>query len=322
MFSHYRDPHLFSLSTQDASSALLVMKSLKQLVNIQGVTVVAAIHQPRKYIFDLFDSLILLGVGGRMVYHGAANSSLAYFRSLHYSLPTGESLADWLIDVSSGRLEADNLVATSKAAETKTSTKSKGNMGRASLGRIRPKLTLRQASEGLVFRSLASSQANNTVESAPMGTPLADTEVVVSRGVATGKVARAFEEAQARRIWLYDEWSNYFKNLKGTERMLYEVPDKCELPSKVVKPTFYEQFDYQIRRALLVTWRNRVSKSLESLVIIGAAMMISLMDGVQKVTVDANPEIPFIVATRPRPDDGKFIFTQLFQYAYRANQLA
>lgn len=51
----------------DSSSALLVMGSLKNLTENQGVTVLSVIHQPRKAIFDSFDSLVLLGVGGNMV---------------------------------------------------------------------------------------------------------------------------------------------------------------------------------------------------------------------------------------------------------------
>ena len=89
----------------DASSALLVMKSLRNLVDKQGVTICSVIHQPRKFIFDLFDSLILLGVGGRTVYHGPVTGAQDYFESLRYYLPPGESIADWLIDISSGRLE-------------------------------------------------------------------------------------------------------------------------------------------------------------------------------------------------------------------------
>lgn len=93
----------------DSSSALLVMKSLKTLVESQGVTILSVIHQPRKFIFDLFDSLVLLGVGGNMVYHGPVNEAERYFGELPapYHLPMGESVADWLIDVSSGRLEPE-----------------------------------------------------------------------------------------------------------------------------------------------------------------------------------------------------------------------
>ena len=42
-----------------------------------------------------------------MVYHGPTSKSLAYFNSLGYDPPQGESFADWLIDISSGRLEPD-----------------------------------------------------------------------------------------------------------------------------------------------------------------------------------------------------------------------
>jgi ABC-type multidrug transport system ATPase subunit len=76
------------------------MQSLKHLVITQGVTVVCVIHQPRKFIYDLFDSLILLGVGGRMVYHGPTKQAFDYFTALDYILPQGESVSDWLIDIS------------------------------------------------------------------------------------------------------------------------------------------------------------------------------------------------------------------------------
>ena len=91
----------------DASSALLVMKSLKSLCERQGVTCCSVIHQPRKFIFDLFDSLILLGVGGRTIYHGPTHLAEPYFTGLNYVVPPGENVADWLIDISSGRIESD-----------------------------------------------------------------------------------------------------------------------------------------------------------------------------------------------------------------------
>ena len=83
------------------------MKSLKHLVEKDGVTVVSVIHQPRKFIYDLFDSVILLGLGGKTVYHGPRDVAVQYFNSLHYKLPEGESVADWLIDISSGRVEPE-----------------------------------------------------------------------------------------------------------------------------------------------------------------------------------------------------------------------
>ena len=88
----------------DASSAMVVMSSLSRLVKNQGMTICSVIHQPRKAIFELFDSLILLGVGGNMVYHGPVEKAHGYFTDLDYHLPVGEALADWLIDISTGRL--------------------------------------------------------------------------------------------------------------------------------------------------------------------------------------------------------------------------
>lgn len=42
---------------------------------------------------------------------GPTKTATEYFKSLNYSLPPGESIADWLIDISSGRLEADSKIA-------------------------------------------------------------------------------------------------------------------------------------------------------------------------------------------------------------------
>lgn len=92
----------------DSSSAMVVIQCLKHLVVNQGMTVCCVIHQPRKAIFKMFDSLILLGVGGSLVYHGPTDTSRQYFTNMNYELPEGESLADWLIDISSGELEPNS----------------------------------------------------------------------------------------------------------------------------------------------------------------------------------------------------------------------
>ena len=88
----------------DASSSSLVMSSLKSLVRDDGVTVVSVIHQPRKFIFELIDNVFLLGMGGRIVYHGKPSSAQSYFERLGYTLPPGENIADWMLDISSGQL--------------------------------------------------------------------------------------------------------------------------------------------------------------------------------------------------------------------------
>ena len=65
----------------DSSSALTVMKSLHDLVQDQGVTVCTVIHQPRKFIFNLFDSIIVRSDYALVVPNTFLNSSV-------YSLAT------------------------------------------------------------------------------------------------------------------------------------------------------------------------------------------------------------------------------------------
>ena len=60
--------------------------------------------------YDMFDSLILLGIGGRTVYHGPADNARSYFESLGFQMKEGESQADWFLDISSGDIEtSDNI---------------------------------------------------------------------------------------------------------------------------------------------------------------------------------------------------------------------
>jgi hypothetical protein len=54
------------------------------------------------------------------MYHGPTKDAEPYFGTLGYKLPKGESVADWLIDISSGRLE------TSSAVKKKRQSKQKG----------------------------------------------------------------------------------------------------------------------------------------------------------------------------------------------------
>ena len=78
--------HLYPiLDTIDSRSAFIVMESLKHLVS-EGVTVISVIHQPRTDIYDMFDNLFLLGIGGRTVYHGPAANARSYFENLGFQM--------------------------------------------------------------------------------------------------------------------------------------------------------------------------------------------------------------------------------------------
>ena len=113
----------------DASSSSLVMSTLKSLVRDDGVTVVSVIHQPRKFIFELIDNVILLAMGGRIVYHGPPSAAVSYFQGLGYKLYPGENVADWLSDISSGQLgiPSQNLCDEKSYATRVTQNDLRGN---------------------------------------------------------------------------------------------------------------------------------------------------------------------------------------------------
>jgi len=352
----------------------LVMKSLKHLVEKDGVTVVSVIHQPRKFIYDLFDSLILLGVGGRMVYHGPTENAESYFGRLNYTLPQGESVADWLIDISSGRLDTDNHVAETKMGESlsnryhskeqqrqfkedivlpalqtvvsedenecdresceragdddsgQTSPSKESSEGSNPGGIRRVEMMNRAESESTGFDSKDTESEHSDFPDPPVSRRsttrlraasrvVTDGNCVGKKGVTTGKVVQALEEAKERRAWLCEEWSRYFDRLRPDERSIYEPPQEYDLPFHVEEPPFWTQFRYQLRRASVVAWRNRFSKTIDCSIIVVAVIAITALDGVTEVSLDQNPDIPYEVMLRPLEEDLSTIFQQLFSYS-------
>jgi len=87
----------------DSRAALIVMKSLKRIAD-SGRTICATIHQPSSSVFEMFDDLLLLKKGGRVVYHGPTGRSscnlIDYFTS-HGAAPInrGENPGTWMLTV-------------------------------------------------------------------------------------------------------------------------------------------------------------------------------------------------------------------------------
>jgi len=106
-------PHVLFLdeptSGLDSSSSSLVMSGLKRLAEGMGVTVACVIHQPRKFIFDLFDNIILFVSGGKVIYEGHPDLVEGFFSEAGYVLPPGENVADWIVDISSGSIKLPKL---------------------------------------------------------------------------------------------------------------------------------------------------------------------------------------------------------------------
>ena len=360
------------------------MKSLRNLVDIQNVTVVSAIHQPRKFIFDLFDSLLLLGVGGRVVYHGTTVKCIPYFRGLNYTMPIGESLADWLIDISSGRLDPDNVGesdeqdASERREWVETTTRldralpssfdslsgpgEKANVlgiedkelhgefqaSGAATARTPEAVLDNERNVHSAFRDPVSVKPVNTLQSETRGrtTKLNEQEstdapefggsekaeeldrqelgaVALGRSkkvkgikLTAGKLAQDFEEAKARRAWLYDEWIKHFQSLDDAEKSIYDAPERYPLPKRMLKPTFREQLVLQLRRAVLVAWRNRFTKVVDTMIIVGSVILISLIDGIEEVSLaGTDPDVSFETAVRPQKEDFAYIAFQNFRWA-------
>jgi hypothetical protein len=103
--------------------------------------------------------------------------------------------------------------------------------------------------------------------------------------------------------------------LSGPDRRVYEVPEPYEVSQSIEKASFLHQLRYQIVRALIVAWRNRFRKFLDAEIIVGAALIITALDGVAELTSDRGPNIPFKDMVRTRPDSVESIFKELFKYA-------
>jgi len=88
----------------DSTVALSLMKVLKNLPKAHGVTVCCSIHQPGPRIFELFHSLILLSIGGRLAYNGPTEGVVNYFSNrLNYDIPRPDlGVAEWVLDISVG----------------------------------------------------------------------------------------------------------------------------------------------------------------------------------------------------------------------------
>ena len=89
----------------DARSAFLVVNTLRKITD-SGRTVCATIHQPSSTVFNMFDDLLLLKRGGKVVYHGelgsASKTLISYFESKGAPrCEPGENPANWMLRIMS-----------------------------------------------------------------------------------------------------------------------------------------------------------------------------------------------------------------------------
>ncbi|CAK9136210.1 unnamed protein product [Ilex paraguariensis] len=95
----------------DARAAAIVMRAVKNVADT-GRTIVCTIHQPSIDIFEAFDEVILLKIGGRMIYSGPlgqrSSRIIEYFEGI-LGVPkirNNYNPATWMLEVTSTSAEA------------------------------------------------------------------------------------------------------------------------------------------------------------------------------------------------------------------------
>ncbi|KAL5071418.1 hypothetical protein RYX36_022305 [Vicia faba] len=96
----------------DARAAAIVMRTVRNTVNT-GRTVVCTIHQPSIDIFDAFDELLLMKLGGEQIYAGPLGRQcshlIQYFEAIQGvpKIKDGYNPATWMLEVTSAGSEAN-----------------------------------------------------------------------------------------------------------------------------------------------------------------------------------------------------------------------
>ncbi|KAJ3185188.1 hypothetical protein HDU87_002756 [Geranomyces variabilis] len=88
----------------DSATSFEVCKLLHTIARDQNMTIAAIVHSPSPSAFDQFDDLLLLGKGGRAIYMGPRAEATEYFSRIGFSCWTGASLADFYMDIITGRV--------------------------------------------------------------------------------------------------------------------------------------------------------------------------------------------------------------------------
>lgn len=197
-------------------------------------------------IFELFDSLILLGVGGHVVYHGKVKKVTKYFLRLDYELPPGESIADWLIDISSGRLEQAVFDEDDSVDESDGRIKSSSKETRKKTRKLRMAQCGFETSDDEEEYGIGTDDDEPSKIIKSENEEDNDPELLLSAG----------DKEKGRREYLYKCWRKHFEKLSKKKRSLYKAPKPFDLPTKQKRPAFMKQLGYQLHRLVILGQRN------------------------------------------------------------------
>lgn len=292
----------------DPSSALFMFHSLKKLGRAQGMTICSTLHQPRKDCFDLFDSLLLLGVGGKLVYSGPVRKVFKYMNHLNFYLHDGESFTDWVVDIASGRLKPPvrkkkrnkrkNVLPGDSTHSTKTAHSSKSGVS----FQLERQPSVKKVMFELAGRVVAGGAEKETVAS--LITKPFDTEA---------------ERAKATCNLLADHLRDYIKGLAKKKRVDYDPPNPYSLPRDREKAHFLDQLGIQLQRLLILAERNWSRTFLDTTILCVAVALVSWTEGVAQPTVETSlRNLNFESVAEPTSAGVLLLeFPHLFGYAVR-----
>jgi len=86
----------------DGAATVTLAACLQKLVSIQKCTIVVVIHQPRQSVFECFNSVLLLGEGGKTIFCGRRDGVVPYLTGLGFPISPTDNPADWAIDCCHG----------------------------------------------------------------------------------------------------------------------------------------------------------------------------------------------------------------------------
>jgi ABC-2 type transporter len=268
-----------------------------------------------------------------LVYHGSTAEAEEYFSKHNYVLPKGESIADWLIDISSGRLGPSKEESDKKrqneqlslrgvqATLEEVSEESESGRGPVDLddSEAMDKVEMPAKEESAKVYDVDEMIENQSQSNiASMQSLLQSTTFDAAGGEGLQDEAAL---AKIRREVLYTKWQDHFKSLSDSKKALYEAPTPYDLPAKVEKIAFPRQLGYQLARCVIVGQRNWTTKVIDTFIVVGATVLVSAMDGTEEPTSGGTLfEVKYEKIAEPtRLMDLLTEFPNLFKYALSAN---
>lgn len=84
----------------DSFTAANIIESLKKIAENGKRTVLITVHQPREYILNMFDNIILLSAGS-VIYSGDVPGALSHFEKCGFKCPSNTNPSDFFLDTMS-----------------------------------------------------------------------------------------------------------------------------------------------------------------------------------------------------------------------------